>query len=252
MRTLLLLVVLMLGISSCRYLNPNIMLQTDKDYQYSQFKDTVSNKDYKISPNDIIEFKLYSNNGFKIIDLTSLTSNQINREERYFTVEYDGMIKLPILGRVLIAGYTIRQAEMMLEEKYAEFYKDPFVLLEVMNKRVIVFPGSPGDAKVLTLKNNNTSLIEALAQAGGISGDGKAWQVKVIRGYSSGKPEVYLIDLSTIEGIDKARMTMQANDIIYVEPRKHIGREALREITPVLSIISSLLLVYGLIIRTQN
>lgn len=252
MRNLLLLVIVMLGISSCRYLNPNIMLQTEKGYQYSQYKDTVSDKDYKISPNDIIEFKLYSNNGFKIIDLTSITSHQINREERFFTVEYDGMIKLPILGRVHIAGYTIRQAEIMLEQKYSEFYQDPFVLLEVMNKRVIVFPGRPGDAKVLTLKNNNTTLLEALAQAGGISEDGKAWQVKVIRGYSSGKPEVFLVDLSTIEGIEMGRMTMQANDIIYVEPRKHFGREALREITPVLSIITSLLLVYGLVIRTTN
>lgn len=249
MRTLLLLVVLMLGISSCRYLNPNIMLQTDKDYQYSQFKDTVSNKDYKISPNDIIEFKLYSNNGFKIIDLTSITTNQYTREERYFTVEYDGLVKLPILGRVEIAGYTVRQAEMMLEEKYAEFYKDPFVLLEVINKRVIVFPGSPGDAKVLTLENNNTTLIEALAQAGGISETGKAWQVKVIRDYSSTKPEVFLIDLSTIEGIEMARMTLQASDIIYVEPQKRIGREVLREITPVLSLLTSVLVVYGLLIK---
>ena len=66
----------------------------------------------------------------------------------------------------------------MLEEKYASYYVKPFVLMSVQNKRVIVFPGNAGDAKVIPLLNNNTSLIEALALAGGISDDGKAHKVK--------------------------------------------------------------------------
>jgi polysaccharide biosynthesis/export protein len=254
MRNLILLFILMLSISSCKYLNPSIMLQTDKNFQYSDYKDSTRIADYRISPNDIIEFKMYANDGFRLIDLTTITTGMpaAMREERIYTVEQDGYVKLPIIGRTLIQGYTIRQAEIMLEEKYTEFYIKPFVLLEVVNKRVIIFPGSPGDAKVLTLSNNNTTLMEAIAQAGGISQQGKAWKVKVIRGYSTPAPKVFLADLSTIQGLEMAKMTLQANDIIYIEPRRYVGREVLGELAPVLSIVTSLLITYSLLVNTTN
>jgi polysaccharide export outer membrane protein len=115
-------------------------------------------------------------------------------------------------------------------------------MMSVKNKRVIIFPGSAGDAKVIPLENNNTTLIEALALAGGIADDGKARMVKVIR-RTNDKNDVYLVDLSTIEGIKHANMILQANDIIYVEPRRKYATKAIAEIAPVLSLISSTLVL---------
>jgi polysaccharide export outer membrane protein len=254
MRKIFYLAMLLMAITSCRYLTPNIMLQTGKNYKYAEYKDTSSqSKDYTISANDIIEFRLYANDGFKLVDLTTTgTGIGYQSGERMYPVEFDGFVKLPVLGRVKITGLTIRQAEMMLEEKYAEFYVKPFVLIGVQNKRVIIFPGNAGAARVLTLTNQNTTLIETLALAGGITEDGKAWKIKVIRGYSSPSPQVYLIDLSTIDGLSKAAMVMQANDIIYVEPRKRIARETVQELGPLLSLLSTALLIYGLLSRTSN
>lgn len=257
MRNLFILAVLLLFATSCKYLTPNIMLQTKKDFKYTDLKDTsAQGKEYKLSPNDIIEFRLYSNDGFKLVDLTTVTGNansNVNfREDRKYIIEYDGFVKLPVIGRTELRGLTVRQAELMLEEKYSQYYVKPFILLEVVNKRIIIFPGNAGTAKVLTLSNANTSLIEALAMSGGITEDGKAWKIKVIRNYSSPTPQVYLIDLSTIDGIQKGGMILQANDIVYVEPRKRLAREALKEMAPVLSIITSLLVTYALITRTAN
>lgn len=258
MRKLLFLFILVSTFTGCRYMNPSIMLKTDKDYKYAEYKtsDTTQSKDYKISPNDLVEFRIYTNDGFKLVDLTAVTntgSPQSLREERTYPVEFDGTIKLPVIGRTVVQGLTIRQAELLLEDKFDPYYNDPFILLEVINKRAIIFPGEAGAAKVVPLGNNtNTTLIEALALAGGLSDDGKAWKIKVIRGYGSKEPKVFLIDLSTIEGISKAGMVLQANDIIYVEPRRRIGREVLTEITPIVSIITSLLIAYGLILRTSD
>jgi polysaccharide biosynthesis/export protein len=243
MRKLLYLLGLALFFSGCGWLNPNIMLKTSKSYQYSKFSD--STKEYRISPNDLIEFSLYSNEGFKLVDLTSL--NNANVGYRFensieYLVETDGSCKLPILGRTKLSGLTIREAELMLEEKYASYYIKPFIIVKVLNKRVIVFPGSAGDAKVIPLMNNNTTLIEAIALAGGIADDGKARQIKLIR-ENKDKHEVYLIDLSKIEGIQQASMVIQANDIIYIEPRRKISSKIVQELAPVISILTSIFIV---------
>ncbi|MBN8695944.1 MAG: polysaccharide biosynthesis/export family protein [Bacteroidetes bacterium] len=245
MRKLLLLAGIAMLFSSCGWLNSSIMLKTKKDYQYSKLPDSTKAKDYIIAANDLIEFRIFSNDGFKLIDLTSL--NQTNRDYQMnnrmdFLVEYDGNVKLPILGRTKISGLTVREAELMLEEKYSSYYVKPFVLMTVQNKRVVIFPGSAGDAKVIPLMNNNTTLIEALALAGGIADDGKAKIVKLIR-KNGEKDDVYLLDLSKIEGIKYANMVLQANDIIYVEPRRKYATKVLAEITPILSLLSSTLVL---------
>lgn len=245
MRKLLYLSGLLVLFSSCGWLNPNIMLKTGKDYSYDKLADSSQSKNYKISANDILEFRMYSNDGFKLIDLTSLNQvnrdNQLNTQNEYL-VEQDGNVKLPLLGLTLLTGYTIREAETMLEEKYANFYVKPFILIEVTNKRVIVFPGSGGDAKVIPLVNNNTTLIEALALSGGISDDGKAKKVKLIRTVNE-KSTVYLIDLSTIAGIKEGNTVLQANDIIYVEPRKKYATKAVQEIAPIISLLTSAFII---------
>lgn len=245
MRKLLLFSGIALFLTGCGWLNPNIMLQTDKDFQYTKFSDSSNAKEYKLSANDIIEFSLYSNEGFKLVDLTSLNSaNTGYRFENSLTylIETDGFCKLPILGRLKLAGYTIKELETLLEEKYTAYYVKPYVIVKVLNKRVIVFPGSAGDAKVIPLQNNNTTLIEAIALAGGIADDGKARQVKLIR-ENNDKHDVFLIDLSRIEGIQQASMVVQANDIIYIEPRKKISSKIVQEIAPVISILTSTFIV---------
>ncbi len=247
MRKLLGLSCLLLFLTSCSWLNPSIMLKTPKGFKYSDLPDdSLKSSDYRLSANDILEFSIYSNDGFKLVDLTSLnSSNQAFRFETglEYLVESDGMVKLPILGRIKINGYTIKEAENHLEEVYSAYYIRPYVVIGVKNKRVIVFPGNPGDAKIIALRNNNTTLIEALAQAGGISENGKARIIKVIR-IVNGKHEVYLIDLSKIEGIKYASMVLQANDLIYVEPRRRYATKFFQEVSPIVSLVTSAVILY--------
>lgn len=226
------------------------MLKTTKEYQYAKNPDSTNAADYKISPNDIVEFSLYSNDGFKLVDLTSMSSNNTTTFRIQNSIEYliesTGDIKLPVLGRVKLSGYTLKEAQSFLEEKYATYYIRPYVILKVVNKRVIIFPGSAGDAKVIPLVNNNTTLIEAIALAGGLADDGKAKMVKLIRNNkATGLHDVYLIDLSMIEGIKQGTMVLQANDIIYVEPRRRYAVRFLQETAPVISIITSAFILYS-------
>ncbi|MEO6883741.1 MAG: polysaccharide biosynthesis/export family protein [Bacteroidia bacterium] len=250
MRKILFYLFVVISMTGCSMLNPSIMLKTPKDYQYAKLTDSLSPKEYKISPNDIVDFRMYTNDGFKLVDLASLnttgTSATAYQATTNYIVEYDGFVKLPIIGRVKISGLTIREAELMLEQKYTPFYVKPFVLVKVTNERVIVFPGDPGLAKVIPLENSNTTLLEALALAGGISENGKAWKVKLIRG-NADDYKVYLIDLSKIDGLKQGEMILQANDLIYVEPRRNTTLKLLTELTPYLTLISTLFVTYALI-----
>jgi polysaccharide biosynthesis/export protein len=239
---------LIIFISGCKVFVPYQMLRQG-NYPISQFPDTLKHQEYKIAPNDVLQINVYTNNGEKIIDPVGSGSNLMSQNANSsYLVEFDGQIKLPIIGRTQISNMTLREAELMLEEKYKTYFNNPFVQLKVTNNRVTIFPGGQGSkAVVVTLENPNTTLFEALAKAGGID-DGKAHKIKLIRGDLK-NPQVYVIDLSTIEGMTKANLTLQANDIIYVEPRAKIPQKIIENLTPYLTILSSILLIYGLFIK---
>jgi polysaccharide export outer membrane protein len=226
------------------------MLKTTKDYTYDKIADSLSKQDYKIDANDLVNIRIFANDGFKIVDLA--TSTQMTRYiELDYVVNRDGTAKLPLVGRVKLAGLSVREATEYLEQIYADYYVKPFVFMTVTNKRVIVFPGNGGTARVLNLTNNNTTVIEALALTGGISEDGKAYKVKLIRNQENQKPKVYLMDLSKIEGIAVGNTVVLAHDIIYVEPRYRFARTLVAEITPIVSLISTTFLLYTLIGRAR-
>lgn len=244
MRNLILFFSFILIFSSCKIFKSNLMLRTPKDYNYDKLVDSLSRLDYKIAANDAIQYRVFTNDGFKLIDLAS-SGTGVFRNDLDVIVESDGNIKMPLLGRFPVIGLTIKEAEILMEEKYSLLYVKPYVTLKVLNKRVIVFPGNSGQAKVVGLTNNNTTVMEALATAGGIPEDGKAYKIKLIRNNVDPKikPYVYLMDLSRIEGVTLANSKVQANDIIYVEPRYRPFRTLAVELAPIATLLTTLLIL---------
>ncbi len=250
-----LLIICLLPFFSCN-INPSIMFKTGPGYPY-KVDQTIGNVEYRIAPNDILAFSIFTNEGFKLIDLTTGVSTVTGgaggqgfnpNSATRFQVDVDGFVKLPIIGKFKIQEMTTRESEKALEEKYSVYYNKPFVMMSVVNRRVMVFPGTGGSGMVVTLENENTTLVEALALAGGITESGKANVIKLIRG-DSRNPQVHLIDLSTVEGMKQSNMLLQANDIIYVEPVKRISRGILGELAPIVGIITSLLLLYEIVLN---
>ena len=205
-------------------------------------------EDYRISPDDKLSFSLSTNNGSGIIErLSGISDNSIASVAFIeYLVRRDGTVDLPILGSVVIAGNTVKESEKLLTELYSAEYQQPFIQVKITNQRVIVFPGNGSDATVVILTNTNTTLMEALARAGGITDRGKANTVKLMRKVN-GIREVYRMDLSTIEGLKYTDMIVQANDYIYVEPTPEISREIAQDIVPIISIVSSALFIFSAI-----
>jgi len=204
----------------------------------------VPEYDYAISVDDKIAFRISTNNGTEILERMSgvdLMRNDLSNEE--YIVRRDGRVELPVLGKVKVEGLSLEECEDTLTALFSFEYNEPFVQVWVTNQRAIVFPGNGSDATVVPLTNANTTLMEAIASAGGITERGKASKVKLMRKVN-GKRVVYTIDLSTIDGLQYADMIVQANDYIYIEPTADIGKGITESIAPVISILTSALLVY--------
>ena len=196
-------------------------------------------RNYVIQKNDFLTIEVFTNNGERIIDPDfvlnqNLGNNQgrIQPDFRYLVRE-DGMIKLPMIGDVNLVGKTLHEAEAMLQKRYSDFYKDPFVNLAYDNKRVIVL-GAPGGL-VVPLENENMRLVEILALAQGVGNDARAQNIRLMRG-----EEIVLVDLSTFEGYKKYNMIVQPGDIIYVEPIRRPFLESTRDYGPLIVLLSSL------------
>lgn len=242
---------IILSLGSCS-VNKDLMFKTPKGYVYDEIP-SQEQEEYRISADDRLSFRLFTNNGHVLIDFSSGEDNA-GANSRLgaanlltYLVERNGEVEFPTLGRVNLLNKTLLEAEVILEELYAKYYKGPFVMLNVMNRRVIVSTGDGGTAKVLNLSNNNITVIEALSLAGGIADRGNSSQIKVIRTVTNGKTEVYKIDLSTIEGLNDGNMIVQADDIIYVEPTPQIASEVLRDVAPVISLVSSAIFIISVI-----
>ena len=228
------------------------MFRTPADYAFDSFN-PIGDVNYRIAPNDLISFQLYANKGERLLSMTAGTNaggnlgnggvmngQMMNKNNRFvYEVRPDGTIELPELGDVSLAGLTIKEAETTLEKAYSENYNDPLALIEVTNQRVLVFPGEAGVASVVTLVNPNTSLLEVLALSGGIRGRGDARNVKLIR-RGAERQTIHQFDLSTIDGLQYANTTVQAGDIVYVEPLPQLANEVLADLTPVLSLITTI------------
>ncbi|MGB1384830.1 MAG: polysaccharide biosynthesis/export family protein [Flavobacteriales bacterium] len=236
--------------TSCT-VNQDLMFRTDAEFAFDPLTET-SNEAYTLAPNDRLQLQLFSNNGQRLMAMTagsaeaSQGANLLQQQQRTmftYRVELDGSVELPEVGAVQLAGLTLDEAERKIEEAYEAEYVDPYAMLQVVNNRVLVFPGEAGQATVITLQNQNTSVIEALAQAGGIRQRGRSKQIKLIR--QKGEDNmVYEMDLSTVEGLQAARTIVQANDIIYVESNPQVVREVLTDVSPVAQLITTFTSLY--------
>ncbi len=241
------LLIILILLTSCQGFNQNRMFRTPKGYEFARDTTvTTSPLVYLIQPGDKLALKIYSNDGFKLVDITSSTNylNEGNSStlDVTFSVDNDSTVKLPIIGRISMVGKSIREGEKLLEQLYSKYYNDPFIIIKVTNRNAIVFLNDQGKGTVVELKNDNTSLYEALAEAGGIGEYSKSYQIKILRGDPK-NPKVYLADISSIEGLKNSELRVLSNDIIYVDAGSRFAKRLSTDVLPIIGVISSILLL---------
>jgi polysaccharide biosynthesis/export protein len=224
---------------SCSSYKQSILFKLD-DRTSVQQASLLAEKNYTLEKNDVFHLKVYTKNGERIIDpdkkLSIENSSQTpseRSEEENFLVNQQGVAKLPMIGELKVEGLTVREVEEFLQKEYSAFYENVWVTVEFTSHRVIVL-GAPG-GQVIPLQHENTTLVEVIALSKGFVIEGKANNIRLLRGN-----QVFVADFSTIEGYQKSNQIVHPGDVVYIEPVRRPVVETLRDYGPILTTFTTL------------
>jgi polysaccharide biosynthesis/export protein len=157
--------------------------------------------EYRISQQDILQISV-----FQVNDLNSAV--QVNQ---------DGSITLPLVGKVQVAGKTTSEAEQIIAGKLRQKYlQSPQVSVSVKTygKRITV-SGAVGGPRVIA-DDGNTTLSQAIANAGGVAEIGNSQRVHIARS----KDQHVQDDIYDLDDIQAGKVTdplLKGGDIVVVE-----------------------------------
>lgn len=145
-------------------------------------------------------------------------------------VDAQGMVNLPLVGQVVVAGDTVEEAQKAIEKSYIDgrYLRHPQVTITVEEyaPREVSIQGeirSPGRYP-LPIESSMT-VLELVTKAGGLTDTAKGTAVTITRIGHNGSKDVFTIDVdSLIKGKDKANVQQNAlmlkpGDIVYVPQR---------------------------------
>lgn len=142
-----------------------------------------------------------------------------------YLVDPEGYIDYPVIGKMKVAGKTIREIKTMISERLtANYIKDPVVEVRIINYKVTVL----GEVKwpgVIIAPNHRMNVLEAVAAAGDIQMTGRRDNLLVIR-ENHGKREFARINLNSRDAFTNPYFYCKQNDIIYVEASRVTRQDA--------------------------
>ena len=183
-------------------------------------------KPYRIQVNDLLSIRV------KALDqelvgmfnpISEQNANATGEERMYydgFTVDLHGNIRVPTLGDISVLGYTVEEVRVLIEKELLDrYFKDEaniFVTVKLAGIRytTLVEIGSGGQV----IYKEQVSIMEAVANAGGITEFGDMTDVKIIRQYPGGGEKVHSIDLTNINATKSPYYYIHPNDLILVNP----------------------------------
>ncbi|MBP5713830.1 MAG: polysaccharide biosynthesis/export family protein [Prevotella sp.] len=144
-----------------------------------------------------------------------------------YTIDPDGTIDFPVLGKITIGGMTRHEAVQTIQNKLREEQlKDAIVTIEFLNLNYTV-TGEVQRPGVFSIGKDRMTLIEALGNAGDLTVFGKRDSVMVVRQQGNDR-KVYNLSMNSARDL----MTSEAfyvkqNDIIYVKANNTKARQSL-------------------------
>jgi polysaccharide export outer membrane protein len=152
---------------------------------------------------------------------------------RRATVGFNGSLPYPVVGELAVAGKTLEQVNEQVRLALSDFIKEPVVKVTVATSRPqrIQVLGEVAKPGAYSLPAPDTSLIEALALAGGPTLDARLGNLLVVRDLGK-QVEIHTIDYRRItrEGDVSGNLRLQDGDIVFmpVAVIADITREASR------------------------
>ncbi|MDD6130360.1 MAG: polysaccharide biosynthesis/export family protein [Prevotellaceae bacterium] len=248
-----------------------------KDIAYFQDAEALNNmalqaeRQFRLRPEDKINIVVNSSNPMLEQQFTltaSTNSSNIlgaettagkssgNSQVIAYTVDEQGTINFPVLGKINVAGMTRGEVADYIKDRLIarELVTDPIVTVEYLNLSVKVM-GEVKQPGIITITKDHFTILDALSQAGDLTIDGNRCNVMVNRNVD-GANRVYYIDLTNMQQtLLSPAYYLEQNDLVYVSPNEKRKRESTPTSnafhTPYLwmSIASFLVTITALILR---
>ncbi|MFA4979530.1 MAG: polysaccharide biosynthesis/export family protein [Sphingobacterium sp.] len=158
-----------------------------------------------------------------------------------YTVDDNGDINLPMLGKVHVLGLTRIQAIEKLRKELSQYIKEPGVNMNFNNFRISVL-GEVARPGSFIMPTERVTVLEALGMAGDLTIRGVRESVLLIREVD-GQKTMHRLDLTKQNTLNSPYYYLAQNDVIYVEPNKaQINNSKLGANTNIIISIASLLI----------
>ncbi len=183
---------------------------------------------YKIQPADILYVKVNCmdeninnvfNNNLSSSSSSSGTSNLGGFYVIGYTVESDGTITLPVLGKILVSGFTVQEALSIIQKQADKFITNAQVDLRLVSFKISVI-GEVKKPGQFTIFNDKANIFEALSMAGDLTYYANRRNVLILHDEPDGT-KTYRIDLTNKNILASPQFYLLPNDIIYIEPMKN-------------------------------
>lgn len=153
-------------------------------------------------------------------------------ETSAYTIDNDGNIDFPVLGKLHVAGLTKQEVATLVKQRLVDSdqVKNPVVTVEFANLAFSVLGevSSPGKYPIT---RNRTTLLDAISMAGDLTITGLRDSVYVIR-EADGKRLAYSVDLRSKDVFTSPVYYVKQNDVIYVRPNAmRAGQSTINENT---------------------
>ena len=163
---------------------------------------------------------------------TQGSGSSSNGETSAYTIDSDGNIDFPVLGKLHVAGLTKQEVATLVKQRLVESdqVKNPVVTVEFANLAFSVLGevSSPGKYPIT---RNRTTLLDAISMAGDLTITGLRDSVYVIR-EEGGKRLAYSVDLRSKDVFTSPVYYVKQNDVIYVRPNAmRAGQSTINENT---------------------
>jgi len=188
-----------------------------------QKQSAADKEDYVIGPGDELDIAIYA---LEVPDQTTHIQETVTKE---------GVVNLPWIEDIRATGLTVGELEDEIVEAYkGRYIRDPQVAVEVTESRsvAVVMTGAVKNPGVYYLNDNQSSVLEMLAKAGGLTPEA-ADELIVVKG---GAPDLPVAPAGTVTNIDanaaaemtEAAMLNPANAVLNISLRKLIDEGDLR------------------------
>ena len=164
----------------------------------------------------------------QIIGFTEAQSLAQSRGTSGYTIDSDGNIDFPLIGKVKAAGLSREELAVSLKEALKAHNvtnESAVVTVEYLNLGFSVM-GDVQRPGFYQFGNDRTSLLQALSIAGDLNITGQREHVRIYR-TEDGQQKTYEVNLlDTKSLVGSPAYYLQQNDVVYVEPNDYRKRQS--------------------------